>query len=467
MSSPFADQGTAAHKVLESCLVSTYQWGMPMLAADFIDLEIEVSDGPHGDLSPSGSKRWMTCPASVAIGADHPEETAPPRKIRITAEDAAAVQDCLNYIAGRVEALGEIYGKGNVQVLPESLVDPGEFFSAHLGQDGKHRMRGTSDVAIVCHNRVEHIDYKHGAGVLVSVEDPQNQLYLLGTLARLWPPGSTATQFQSASVTIVQPRCRAEFTTRTLEIPDVESWRAEFTGTVRSALEAIRSNAAARIPSADGCRWCPAGGSMRPDVPVCRPYAEYSLASIGLVDFPEDRQGVADAAMQFAARDLNTLTPGQVVALLDAREAIAGILRAIEAQAKEQLENGTADPELKARYKLVRGRSNRAWGQDEEKTFAALKRFKILDDGKERALGKKDLYKEVLLGPAPIESLLKGHGVTGTKLKSFELLVTKPEGALQIAPVDDPRAPAVVAIKQPAASVFAGVAQEMAGETTQ
>ena len=181
MSSTYADQGTAAHKVLESCLTSIYSWGIPIEAREFVGSAITVEDGPHGDLSPSGAKRWMNCPGSVAVNAAHPEPDAPPREITFTEEDAVAVQECLDYIANRVQTLRAVTPEGEpVRVFTEAQTNPGYWFREDVDPA---RMRGTSDVRLVAGTFIEHIDYKHGAGVAVDVEDPQNQLYLLGSLA--------------------------------------------------------------------------------------------------------------------------------------------------------------------------------------------------------------------------------------------------------------------------------------------
>jgi hypothetical protein len=234
--------------------------------------------------------------------------------------------------------------------------------------------------------------------------------------------------------------------------------------TVEAALEAIVSPNPPRVPGEGQCRWCAAGGNAhRTGAPMCKAYADYSLAALGLWaegNMPEDHLAISNAALDLSARDTESLSPDHLVGILDAREVISGFLRAVEAYAKEQLENGTAAPLLAERYKLVRGRSNRKWMFAEEETEKALKKIKVEDPetGKTRGLKKTEIYKEVLLGPAPIETLLKSYNLTGTRLKVFERLVEKPPGAVQIAPVDDPRERVDAAGRPDATDIFSDIA---------
>mgnify|MGYP001815403518 CR=1 FL=1 len=180
MSSVFADQGTAAHYVLEQCLRSIYQVGWPISPQSFIGRTIPIEDGYHSPRSPSGAKRWLNCTASVEFSMRYPGEIGPAREVTFEAEDAEAVQVCIDYVASRVEELKQIHPE--VVVVPERRVSL-EPLLKHKDCDG------TSDIAILCYadgparlQFVEHIDYKHGAGVFVAEDDPQNELYWLGTL---------------------------------------------------------------------------------------------------------------------------------------------------------------------------------------------------------------------------------------------------------------------------------------------
>ena len=210
MSSVAADLGTAAHSVLESCLLSIYDFGIPLRAEDYVGREIEVTDGPHAPLSPSGAKRWMTCPAAPGMEEQFPEAQEGPR-VHVFDEDYAnAVQVCLDYVAQRCREIAREHGP--VKVYAERRVSP----QRYLDTD---ECDGTSDVTLVTDRFIEHIDFKAGSGVPVSADDPQNRLYLLGTLAAL--EGQAQPMPQQAKLTIVQPRCsKVEPRIRSIDLDD-------------------------------------------------------------------------------------------------------------------------------------------------------------------------------------------------------------------------------------------------------
>jgi hypothetical protein len=103
---------------------------------------------------------------------------------------------------------------------------------------------------------------------------------------------------------------------------------------------------------------------------------------------------------------------------LDARPLIESWLAAIESVVKERLVDGTGFQG----YKLVEGRSNRNWG-DEQKAAVALVR--LLGDG---------AHTRKLISPAQAEKVL------GKKNKTaIEDLIVKPRGAPTLTREDDPR----------------------------
>ena len=202
--SVFADQGTAAHWVLEQCLLMIYDYGLGATASAYVGQEIKVEDGPHSRRSPSSAKRWMNCAPSVKVAEEHPEPAQPPRMVLFTDNDAIAVQECLDYVEERVAALKAMAPDARVDVRAERRVS----LKPVLGHT---ECDGTSDIALLLSigGRVvfiEHFDYKHGAGVPVPPEDPQNAFYLMGTLCEemIFPGDLGGMQ---ARLTIVQPRC--------------------------------------------------------------------------------------------------------------------------------------------------------------------------------------------------------------------------------------------------------------------
>lgn len=441
--SEYADQGTAAHKVLESCLESIYGWGLEISAKDFIGREIEIEDGEHSRLSPSGLKRTMRCPPSVFMGEKYPEETGPsPRKIPFDDDYAAAVQMLLDYIAERVAGLAKLTGEP-VEVFTERKVTLAEVPRLK----GRHEFDGTVDVILKAGAHADLIDLKAGAGVPVDVRDPQLSAYMAGVYSEFGP-------LTSVRLTIAQPRCdkvEPRIRHRDLAGKDLKTELDLLALDCESLLLAIAELDNNGLddddfnPSEEACRFCNVGGSAKySGAPVCKAYTEFALQSAGVAldGLPDTSAEIFSAGADFAARDVHILTPEQLVGILQIREVVTGALQAAEAWALSMMREGTAPAELVAAQKLVRGRSNRKYlSEDEEENFKALRRIKVEVDGKKRGLGKKDLYEARLKSVASVEKLLKAFGLStkDSGWKAFQRLVTKPEGALTIAPRSDPR----------------------------
>ena len=424
MSSLAADLGTVAHSVLESCLLSIYEFGIPLRAEDYVGQEVLVEDGPHGRLSPSGAKRWLTCSAAPGMEAQFPEAKEGPRSYTFDEDYARAVQVCLDYVSVRKNEIEKEHGP--VKVHAERRVSPERYL-------GTTECDGTSDITLVSDTFVEHIDFKAGAGVPVSEKDPQNQIYFLGTLAQLEQDASPLPE--TAWLTIVQPRCeKVEPRIRSAPIEGVAHWMVRFISDLRAAVEATQIESPAFNPSAEGCRFCSAKGA-------CKAHQEFALRQAGVLDEDQGLDMLPPGADLFAARDTRILSGAELRHILDAREILTGALQAAEAWALELMEQDAAPAEVREGYKLVRGRSLRKWALDVTETERRLKKIKVETDGKLRGLGKKDLYLQKLVSPAQAEKVLAGYQVprTDARWEAFGALVDRPKGKLTIAPRADPR----------------------------
>lgn len=429
--SEYADSGTVAHTVLETCLIQTYQWGMPTFPRDFIGQTFTVTDGEHSPLSPSGAKRWMTCPGSVALLAET-RQIYPPRQVVFDADYAAAVQEILDYVAKRIEAIS---GQTNepVQVIAERKVSCEKYL-------GTNDCDGTADITLLTSAYIEVIDAKFGSGVAVAVDDPQTELYLLGALAEAVGPLLP----KYARRTIAQPRCPT-ITPRIRWVDvDIDDWMDPTILRFQNAVVATKQPDAPLQASEDGCRFC--------DVKTensCKEYTRWTLRKAGVLDededIPETSEGVFNKIQHFAVREPYQLTGAQLRGILDGIEVLRGALTAISAHAVDLMIKGNAPPELTSAYKLVHGRSNRKWAQDGAETERRLKKIKIPDptkgEGRERALGKKDIVETKLKSITAIEVMLKTAGVStkDARMDAFRALITKPEGALTLAPLSDIR----------------------------
>lgn len=440
----YADQGTAAHKALEELLQAIYHVGTPMRASVYDGATITLSasrPGDHARLSPSGAKGWMTCAKRPLMAELYPEPPEPERSVTLTEDDTQAIQTCLDYVATRVAWITEHYGP--VEVLTERRVSTERL-------TGTKENDGTSDITLraVAAGYAEHIDYKHGRGVAVTADDPQNAVYFLGTCAELavWFEGHEwCVPFRKARLTVCQPRCdKIEPRIRWVEIDDVNAWVNPFRHELVNAIAETKNPDAPFNPSKDACRWCPVGGDAEnTGAPLCEAYVQYSLGQMGIVmeqDTPGDR--IYAQGADLASRDIYVLNEDQLVSLLDIAEMLKGVLSAAETHGLSLFERGQAGPLLSAKYKPVRGRSNRRWTDVTEKEWnKRIAQLKFFDPekGKDRALLKSERYVQKKDSPAGIEAKLKKFMAPKIVMEAFKTLYEKPPGKLTLAPASDPR----------------------------
>lgn len=416
--SVYTDQGTAAHLVLEACLRQIYELGSHVEATEYTGTTIDLPpDEDHAWLSPSGAKAWSSCPRSATLKRDYPPPKEGARSVTFTWEDAYAVQVCLDYVASRVAELEAEYG--DVRVYAERRVSLYEFLKTT-------DCDGTSDVFIYAPKGHfgEHVDYKHGSGVFVSASDPQNDLYLLGTLAR----GDV--NLDTARLTIVQPRCPSEVFIRSRDIEDIERWKENTIGWALEAVLMAKIMPEQANPSKEACRWCP-GRGRSPDTgaPLCDAYVSRALQEAGVVsDGGVGSQDLWGEIRSYATLDPVQLTPAQIADICDGKDALIGALKAVEQYALSLLQGDAPPRELAARYEVGRGRQSRTFADG---AVDGLGKIKIVDpdNGKLRKLKKLELYKEVMKSPAEMEKTLKGLKAGEVAMKAFARVIEVQEGS--------------------------------------
>lgn len=159
-------------------------------------------------------------------------------------------------------------------------------------------------------------------------------------------------------------------------------------------------------PGEKQCQFCRAKAT-------CRALAEHSVA-VAAEDFK-----AIDAPITLKTPD--TLSNTEISALLPQMNLIVGWTKAVNAYALGELQQGREVPG----YKLVAGKSNRAWS-DEGAAEKALRKSK---------LKVTDIFTKKLISPKQAEDLLgKGHPI-------LKKCVVKPEGKPTIAEVSDKRPP--------------------------
>jgi len=364
-SSKYADRGTAAHWVIEKCLANDYD------PAEYIGETYETDDNV----------------------------------ITINEEDTDAVQEFLNVVNQIDEdEFGEdrtlhIEVKFNLKTIHPTLF-------------------GTADVVMYdpdCKKLVV-IDYKHGAGVPVSVEhNKQLMYYALGAISfandheklDLLDIVGFGQMFRQVELIVVQPRCKhGGDTVKRWIVPShvLQQFADELKPRARSTEDPL-----AILHTGDHCRWCPVNDNAQG------------------YECPEHRR-VANQTMgtDFAIVQSATLVLPEVIQLSTAdrsriykmKTVIDAWFKGIGASLQADLLNGQDVID----FKLVRTSPHRKW-TDPGHVWETLKQSFLVEDFTK------------LNSPSQIENLAKEQGVS----IDVASLCHKPQGVPVMAPEQDRR----------------------------
>lgn len=365
----------------------------------------------HALLSPSSAARWCTCPGSVGLTKDMPEEASPYADdgTRMHAKAAAAItaRQPIPAQPGSPEELLNEYinfvideSRGSTLMIEQPL-DIGKI-------TGEKGAKGTADAVVVKSDVVHVIDLKWGAGVPVDAENNrQLSIYAMAALDLF----TDSTDFKRVRMTIVQPRV-GDGRPRSWEISveELNALRAEIRKHAATAMQMAAGIIEPTFcPSKDACRFCKARG-------CCKHFAASALSAAGIEP-------------QFDSMD-QPMTPAERGRLLDAVPVVEAWLKHFT---DESLKLALDGGELPTGYKLVRGRPGvRKWADDEaaEKMLAGMKVPKA-----ERTVSK-------VISPTAAQKLVKAQKLSEAQWSKLEVLVTRSEGALALAPESDKR-PAV------------------------
>ena len=372
--------------------------------------------GKHAVLSASGAKRWMSCPPSARL-----EEKL---KERLGIEDSGNAFTREGTKAHELAELklrheiGEINGYNFKQRVNElgtidkemdeatdqyvAIVMEKLFEARRTCPDAKLMLEtrldfsrwvphgfGTGDAMIVGDKVLDVIDYKHGKGVPVdAVENPQARLYGLGGIELLWPLYG----FTHVRNTIVQPRLDS-VTSEILSVEELLQWAED---EVVSAAKLAWEGKGEFMPG-DHCRFC-----------VCKAIC-FARAAESLKIF---QSGLDAPAL---------LPDEQIPQILACADIAKSWIADLEKYALSQASRGQRFPG----YKLVRGRSNRTWKNEESVTDNLLR----------AGYKREDIIKTELRSVSDIEKLL-GKKAFRTFAEDYTI---KPEGKLTLVPESDKR----------------------------
>ena len=361
---------------------------------------IDHKSRAHAVLSASSSARWLACPPSaVASLAYAQQDTAFTREGTlahevaeqiaryglaekqpgVTAEMLSCAYEYRDFIQEHIKSPDDL-------VLYEQRVD----FSPWVPEGF-----GTAD-CIIIHTRDDAmtvIDYKYGVGVPVSaVDNPQMRLYALGALNDY----GFAYDVDQVDMAIFQPRLK-NISFDVMVTSDLKKW-----GEKVKRIAAKAAKGEGDYTPGEHCRFCPHAGRCRELTNVCKEYVNAHGMSVSVP----------------------VLAPFEVAEVLRMEPLVSLWLKRVKDQALTSMLNGEEVPG----YKVVEGRSTRAWA-DEMEAYKALIANGCSND---------EITETKLLSPAAME---KAFG----KKRAAELLdiggVTRNPGSPTVAPESDKRQP--------------------------
>ncbi len=322
----------------------------------------------HSPIGASSMYRWSKCPGSVKLSVGIESKSSSYAEEGTLAHDIAAgvlmgdayPNDCTEEMKEAIEVYVQLVKEEAKTAAKEGCLIEKAFDlgTIHPG------LYGTADCVIFDDKAktLKVIDYKHGAGIPVEVENNLQLLYYgLGALL------STKFPADRVELIVCQPRC---------EHPDgpIRRWSIEtmamfnFIGQLKNAAEKTEDPNAPLVPG-DHCRFCPASG-------VCPSLQEKALAM---------------AKEEFApAKSYDPNRLSQILEWLPRLEAWAKNVREF---AYREAEHGRTPPG----YKLVQKRATRKWKNETEAEKAIEKFYR---------LSHHDFHDTKIKSPAAFEKLV-------------------------------------------------------------
>lgn len=405
-----ADEGTAAHYLLEQCLDQNVD------AAHFNGLRIKVEDG----------KTEFHTSGAFPVGPDMTRE----------------IQKVLDL--ARSEAEG-------ATIYPEQVLPISQF-------TGEAGATGTCDMVIVRGNTIWIRDLKYGRGVQVFAEGNEQLLLYAGAAVDEF---DALGEIEKIVMCIDQPRLN-HFDKWELTLKEASDLLNSMKKTAVKILEAPEELEA--VPGDKQCRFCKASATCkeRTDytlelitsdfvdldkgfIKVEMPQAEKLLAqSFGVKpaaitfqpEIDDGAQNHIDAcftvkkpnirpSLEAAEAKLPDASDERLATLMDAADMIEGFAKAVRAEVERRLLAGKFTD---ARYKLVEGRQGaRSWVSEEE-AEAALKAMRLKVD---------QMYDFKLISPTTAEKVLKE--ANPRKWNKLQPLIGRSDGKPSVAPASDKR----------------------------
>lgn len=409
--SKYADEGTIAHALAAMCLTEGAD------AAAYVGRLIESHDYEHAGLSPSGAKKWMTCPGSHRLEQEAAGEFVDRSfSLEVTDDMAEAVQVYVDMVRDRVEAR-KLAGAVSVDLRVEQTLS-----IEHL--TGEEGATGTGDVVMVSvwpegDAMLDFVDLKFGMGVEVAAEgSEQLQIYTSAALQEL----DLLYSITRCCLTIHQPRINRTPQDWEIEVGVVRQFEERCKAAAFHARQVAEHEDAGAVihhlHPGDHCStgFCKARAT-------CPALAKFVQDSVG-ADFDViDKDTPARLHVDLEQADEAEGAEVFLSLKMSAVDLIEDWCKAVRAETERRLLAGQPVPG----YKLVQGkRGSRAWSNVEEveATFKSMR------------LKQEEMYDFKLISPTSAEKLLKESPKRWNRVTQY---ITQSEGKPHVAPESDKR----------------------------
>lgn len=388
----------------------------------------------HARLSPSGSGRWMRCPASVNLTQGlHGESEAAAEGTRAhvvleralklwiaTGEDVVPMDDCddeemqghvqdmFDYVVERYELMpGD-----DTRILIETRVD------LHY-MTGRDDLWGKADVILYNDHFIDCLDLKYGTGIFVPADGSQNRIYLLGVMSMLMEKSKGDIPWTRVRSIIMQPRYPDKdgntIRFQSYDPQELIEWKDQVL--LPAAIATDDSNAQP-IASKEACLFCLAKSTC--------PAVSAKVKELCSVFEPVVGK-TSGKVIHGATPKPDMLSVDRLIEVHDNIPFISGYLKAVSERIRMLLE--ARDPGLAGKLKLVRSHKTNMWIFEGEELATQLMK------GTGRIL-KTDLYKSVIISAPQALKLKSLKPAQKAKIQKF---IKKSEGSLSIVPDSDPR----------------------------
>jgi hypothetical protein len=359
----------------------------------------------HSPIGASSAYRWMKCPGSVALAATLERPNATKYAAEGTVAHALVEKGILAAKAAKDwdaaykvldDELERSYNQDGfeIEVTENMTAAVAQMFDFLRELQAEHKFLysdilvevevslphidaeafGTCDAMILLPwNRLIVIDYKHGQGVMVEVDDNEQCLYYgLGGFYATDPDEQVNLGF--VELVIVQPRARdddAGVGRRTYSVKDLLAFESK----LKAAIERVR-NGDPSLLAGQHCKFCPAR-------PVCPEIRMEQSRRLGVVFDNVETQPLV-------LPEPKEMSPERLSQLLDNADELRSWLSSILEYATVRAAKGEQIPG----YKMVEKKSNRRWVDE----AAVIEEFSPL-------VGD-EIFSKKLKSPAQLEKLL-------------------------------------------------------------